>query len=165
MEKLVNIDNIKVCFKNTANFLLNYKEQFGKDALKDIFDLKSNTSLNSDLYYNLIWALAKTARYDIEPSEEWLSRFDKLSLIKIVPEVMDMILISLSSSIVERESSGGCEISPTTELILVSAIKRGLCLHDFERMTIGMILDYIYAYDDKEDERTIEATQMDFDKF
>ncbi|OMF70513.1 hypothetical protein BK142_23860 [Paenibacillus glucanolyticus] len=55
------------------------------------------------------------------------------------------------------------------ELLMTSAIKRGLLLSDFEDMTIGMILDYIMFYDDqhstsKQDE-VRDATQADINAF
>ncbi|MFU0834012.1 MAG: Asp-tRNA(Asn)/Glu-tRNA(Gln) amidotransferase GatCAB subunit C [Oscillospiraceae bacterium] len=56
-------------------------------------------------------------------------------------------------------------------MLLVRAIERGLTLHDFNEMTIGMVLDYIITYNNlnahgtNEEEQIREATQEDFDKF
>lgn len=56
-------------------------------------------------------------------------------------------------------------------MLLVRANERGISLIDFERMTMGMILDYIITYnnlniseEDKE-ESIREANQNDFDSF
>ncbi len=56
-------------------------------------------------------------------------------------------------------------------MLMVRAIERGLNLHDFENMTIGMIIDYIITYNnlnikgENEEDEAREATQEDFDKF
>lgn len=53
---------------------------------------------------------------------------------------------------------------------MVRALERGLCLSDFNDMTVGMILDFIITFnndrlsdDERDDART--ATQADFDRF
>jgi hypothetical protein len=52
---------------------------------------------------------------------------------------------------------------------MVNAIRRGLSIADFEDMTIGMIIDYIYCYDEisnpKENKKPRKATQEDIDRF
>jgi len=54
---------------------------------------------------------------------------------------------------------------------MLRAIERGLCLHDFEILTVGMILGYIIEYNNEhleEDERedTVRiATQVDFNRW
>ncbi|MCM3783668.1 hypothetical protein M3231_11855 [Neobacillus mesonae] len=57
----------------------------------------------------------------------------------------------------------------TLELLMTAALGRGLLLSDFDDMTIGMIYDFIYQYDnlrqggDKEEVRN--ATQDDINDF
>lgn len=56
----------------------------------------------------------------------------------------------------------------TTEDVMRAAIARGLSLEDFERMELGMIIDYLVTcqnaeYDVKHPRRT--ATQADIDAF
>ena len=53
---------------------------------------------------------------------------------------------------------------------MLRAIERGLTLHDFNEMTLGMILGYITTYNNAnmkdEEEGTVRmATQDDYDKF
>lgn len=54
---------------------------------------------------------------------------------------------------------------------MTGAIARGLSLNDFDRMTLGQIIDYCITYNeinkqDKEDkEETRQATQHDFNNF
>lgn len=56
---------------------------------------------------------------------------------------------------------------------MTGAISRGLNLNDFNKMTIGQIVDYCKTYnnlnkseDDKENnDKTRQAKQIDFDRF
>ena len=52
-------------------------------------------------------------------------------------------------------------------MFMVGAIKRGLSLRDFEEMTLGMLLDYFFEFDqfENDEDEEIKATQEDFDKF
>ena len=109
MEKLVNIDGRQVKFKSTGAFLLRYKEQFRRDAIKDIFKMQKAVGENNqitdielldlDVFYNLLWTLAKTADKSISPPMEWLDEFDTFPLMDIIPEVMDLILGCITTSV------------------------------------------------------------------
>lgn len=109
MEKILTIDGRQVKFKSTGAFLLKYKAQFGRDAIQDIFklqnavDTKTNklkdiSALDLEVFYNLIWTLAKTADPNLPPPMEWLDSFSEFPLIDIIPEVVDMIFSCLKST-------------------------------------------------------------------
>lgn len=108
MEKILNIDGRQVKFKSTGAFLLRYKAQFSRDALKDIFTLQGAIDengnitnidvLNLEVLYDLAWTLAKTADSTIEPPMEWLDTFSEFPLMDIMPEIADMIFGSLTST-------------------------------------------------------------------
>ena len=81
MEKILNIDGRQVKFKSTGAFLLRYKAQFGRDALQDILKLDTAIDRNSkkilnlealdlEVFYNLVWTLAKTADPTILPDRK-----------------------------------------------------------------------------------------------
>lgn len=61
----------------------------------------------------------------------------------------------------------------TTEILFLRATQRGLCLSDFENMTIGMVVDIIITYnnehldegEEEEEEDVRMATQADFDRW
>ena len=109
MEKILTIDGRQVLFKSTGAFLLRYKAQFQRDALQDIFKLqevlgdnnevKDLSALDLEVFYNLIWTLAKTADPKIEPPMEWLDGFSEFPLMDILPELMDMIFSCLGSTV------------------------------------------------------------------
>jgi hypothetical protein len=113
MEKIITIDGRQVKFKSTGAYLLRYKAQFGRDAIKDIFKLQSAVdpenniqnidALDMEVFYDLIWTLAKTADNTIPPPMEWLDTFNEFPLNEVMPEVIDMIYSSLGSSVESKK--------------------------------------------------------------
>src|SRR5690606_29812332 len=109
MEKILTIDGRQVKFKSTGAFLLRYKAQFGRDAIQDILriqsaidnkgQIKNIDTLDLEVFYSLIWTLAKTADPSIPPPLEWLDTFGEFPLAEIVPEVIDLIFSSLGTTV------------------------------------------------------------------
>lgn len=109
MEKILNIDGRNVKFKSTGAFLLRYKSQFNRDALQDIFrlqdavdletrELKNIEALDLEVFYNIVWTLAKTADSSIDPPLEWLDTFSEFPLMDIIPELIEMIFSCIKST-------------------------------------------------------------------
>ena len=113
MEKILTIDGRQVRFKSTGAFLLRYKAQFGRDAIQDILRLQSAIdgkgqiknidTLDLEVFYNLVWTLAKTADPSIPPPMEWLDSFSEFPLMDIIPELMDMIFSCLSTTVQSKK--------------------------------------------------------------
>jgi len=113
MEKILTIDGRQVPFKNTGAFMLRYRAQFGRDALRDIYRLKGLVGANGKLgnldaldlepFYNLVWTLAKTADPNITPPMEWLDTFESFPLMDILPELEDMLWQALESNIESKK--------------------------------------------------------------
>jgi len=113
MEKILTIDGRQVRFKSTGAFLLRYKAQFGRDALQDILKLqgaidnknqiKNIDVLDLEVFYNLVWTLAKTADPSIPPPLEWLDEFSEFPLMDIIPEIVDMIFSCLTSTVESKK--------------------------------------------------------------
>lgn len=113
MEKLINIDGRQVKFKSTGAFLLRYKAQFHRDALKDIYKLYSALDENNkirdienfdiEVFYNLVWTLAYTADKGIGTPQEWFDTFSEFPILDILPEVVDMVFSCLSSSVESKK--------------------------------------------------------------
>lgn len=114
MEKILNIDGRRVKLKSTGAFLLKYKAQFGRDAIQDIFklqsvvDTKSNKiknieALDLEVFYNLIWTLAKTADPSLPPPMDWLDTFSEFPLVDIIPKATDMIFSCLQSTVPSKK--------------------------------------------------------------
>lgn len=114
MEKTINIGGRDVPLKATGAFLLKYKAQFKRDALQDIFkmtnafnqktgEIKDADSLDIDVFYYFIWTLAKTADKNIPELEKWLDSFDEFPIMDIIPEVMEMVMSTLTSSVASKK--------------------------------------------------------------
>lgn len=110
MEKIINIDGRNVKFKSTGAYLLRYKSQFGRDAIQDVYklievvdmetkEIKDITALDLEIFYNLVWVLAKTADDTINTPLEWLDTFSEFPLMEIIPEVMDMIVSCMTPTV------------------------------------------------------------------
>lgn len=121
MEKILIIDDKEVKFKSTGGFLLRYKMQFNKDAIGDLMrlekvisemkekeegkkdekEINANTfeALDLTIFFNLIWVLAKTADPNIPPPMEWLDTFNEFPLMDIMPELQDMLMSTIKSSV------------------------------------------------------------------
>lgn len=110
MEKTLTIDGKEVRFKSTAATPLRYKAQFGKDYFSEILKMESLTNVKQgkitakdiqkidfEIFYNIIWVLAKTADKNIKEPMEWLDNFDEFPLMEIIPELQDLITASLQT--------------------------------------------------------------------
>lgn len=110
MERTIEIDGKNINFKSTAATPLRYKAQFGKDFFADIIKLSSLDGLNSkkidlkkidkldfEVFYNIIWVLAKTANKKIPDPITWLDEFEEFPLFDIIPELQDLILSSMQT--------------------------------------------------------------------
>lgn len=106
MEKIIEIDNKKVRFKSTAGTLMRYRNNFGRDLIKDIVALdkkfkkvKDGTEqfaiLELDMFEKIAWAMAKTADNQIPDIEHWLDDFDSFSIMKILPQIMELLIGNL----------------------------------------------------------------------
>lgn len=112
MEKTLIIDGKEVRFKSTAATPLRYKTQFRKDFFSDLFKLKKlekvkfedeNGEPNYDafelidfeLFYNIIWSLAKSGDPSIPDPITWLDTFDEFPIGQVMPELQELIAHSI----------------------------------------------------------------------
>lgn len=129
MEKILNIDGRDIKFKSTGAFLLRYKMQFRRDALIDIYKmqnavetveevvvndtgegsivekyvLKDVDAFDLEVFYNLVWTLAKTADASIKPPMEWLDGFEEFPMYEIIGELYEMIYETLESTVQSKK--------------------------------------------------------------
>lgn len=110
MEKTIVIDGKSVSFKSNAATPLRYKAQFRKDFFSEILKLSGLEGLNFEkidiekidrldfeVFYNIIWVLAKTADKTIPDPMSWLDGFEEFPLLEIIPELQDLILSSIQT--------------------------------------------------------------------
>lgn len=111
MEKTIVIDGKEVKFKSNGSTALRYKVQFGRDYLTEIFKLKplleldpenltaeDIANLDSEVFYNLVWSLAKTADNTIPDLLTWLDTFDTFPIFEILPDLQEMIVANITQS-------------------------------------------------------------------
>ena len=112
MEKTLVIDGKAVRFKSTAATTLRYKAQFGTDFFVDLLKMKpildalekdldfdeleyeTLKHLDFELFYRIIWVLAKTADKTIPEPIEWLDTFSEFPIKEILPELQDLLAAS-----------------------------------------------------------------------
>lgn len=81
----------------------------GEDNAQEIEEIiKSLKGVNLDaldleVFFNLIWTLAKTADPTIPPPMEWLDSFSEFPLLDIIPEVFDMVTSCLGSTVPSKK--------------------------------------------------------------
>lgn len=114
MEKTIVIDGKEIRLKSTGATALRYKAQFGKDLFQDLLkmaglekvmnkesseiDPKDLEQLDFEVFYNIIWILAKTADDTIPEPIAWLDEFDEFPMMEIIPELHELIFASMKSS-------------------------------------------------------------------
>lgn len=99
MEKMIKIGDKEVALRTTGATLLRYKMQFGKDLLTELIKLDGTyqngdlqaEKLDFEMFFNILWVMAKTANPDIKPPIEWLDEFEDFPIMEILPEVMILL--------------------------------------------------------------------------
>lgn len=93
MEKIIKIDGREVRFMSRASLPLRYKAQFGRDLFADMAKLEHAendiTKLDTEVFYNIIWTMAKLAD-DIPPLVDWLDTFNSFPVLEVFNELQDV---------------------------------------------------------------------------
>lgn len=119
MEKTIEIDGKKVKLKSTGATPLRYKAQFGKDYFSELMkmgalqefskaagegeDILKNIDpdtfdlIDFEVFYQIIWVMAKTADKSIPEPLEWLDGFDEFPIMDILTEIQDLLVSTLKS--------------------------------------------------------------------
>lgn len=111
MEKTIVIDGKDIKFRSSGATPIRYKAQFGRDFLTDIYKLrdlekvkdkkeltiKEMEKIDFNLFYNLTWALAKTANKEIPEPVEWLDQFEEFPIMDIFGQLQDVIISTIQA--------------------------------------------------------------------
>lgn len=116
MEKTLSIDGKEITFKSTGGTALRYKMQFGRDFLVDIAKMNALKklqiilqkeereptyeelkSLDTEVFYNIAWVMAKTANASIPQPLAWLDSFESFPLMEIITDLSPLIASSMAS--------------------------------------------------------------------
>lgn len=98
MERIVEIDGIKIPFKATASTTRKYRQRFGRDLLVDMQKLTAAMGDGSDLsaanleaFENIAYTMAKQADQSItDDPDEWLDQFDMFSIYQVLPQLIEL---------------------------------------------------------------------------
>lgn len=118
MEKIINIDGKEIKFKATAGLPIRYRNAFGTEYLGDLqkagltaknlqeIAVKSNkdgtdsltveeinnlSNIDISVFYQIAWAMAKTADNTIPPLLDWLDSFDNFPIAVIIGELAELM--------------------------------------------------------------------------
>lgn len=117
LEKTIYIDNKAVKLKATAALPKRYKAQFGRDYFADLMKVAkvfgkgaernlgiqdisfaSLDHMDMEVFYDIIWTMAKTADRTIPDPLEWLDGFEVFPLNEIMGEVKDLLTDTMPTS-------------------------------------------------------------------
>lgn len=117
MEKTIYIDRKAVKLKSTAALPKRYKAQFGRDYFADLMKIakvfgrgtRKNIGINDisfasldhmdmEVFYDIVWTMAKTADRTIPGPLEWLDGFEVFPLNEIMGEVKDLLTDTMPAS-------------------------------------------------------------------
>ncbi len=104
MEKIVSISGKDVRLKSSAALPLRYKAQFGRDLFADITKMQDTAEgdmsmLDTEVFYNIIWAMAKCANPNLPPLLDWVDSFDEFPVFEIFNEADEIFRKSIGTTI------------------------------------------------------------------
>lgn len=105
MERVVDVNGVKVPFKATASTTRKYRQQFGRDLLIDMQELtqtigngRTLTAGNLEAFENIAYTMARQADPSIPADpDEWLDQFDMFSIYQIMPQLVELWGVSTST--------------------------------------------------------------------
>ncbi|CUB51216.1 hypothetical protein BN2127_JRS10_00733 [Bacillus subtilis] len=110
MEKTITVDGQDIRLKSTGATPVRFKAQFGKDYFAQLLKLaplgkidmenldpSKLDSVDFEVFYNLVWTMAKTADPKIPEPMVWLDSFDEFPIIEILEDIQDMIASTIQS--------------------------------------------------------------------
>ena len=106
MEKIILVDGKEIKFKSTAGTLMRYRNNFGRDLIKDIIALEKKFKnvksgmaqfeiVELDMFEKIAWSMAKTANENVPDIDHWLDEFDSFSIMKVLPDIMELLIGNL----------------------------------------------------------------------
>ena len=103
MEKTIIIDGKEVRLRATAALPIRYKAQFGRDLFADIYKMEpaikeeDYSKLDTLVFYDLVWLMAKSANPNIPDLEEWLDQFDAFPVEDVFSVCLEMLSALMAS--------------------------------------------------------------------
>jgi hypothetical protein len=101
MEKMIDIAGKTVGFRSSGALPLLYKSYFGRDMFADLAALEDTTdaqSIDTEVFYNIVWTMARSHDKDIPTVIEWLDGFDEFPIFSIFADLQELLLASMQAS-------------------------------------------------------------------
>ena len=106
MEKIIKIGDNEIKMKATAGTLMRYRNNFGKDFIKDLQALQKKLNeklengaefeaLDLEMFEQIAWCMAKTADNNVPDIEHWLDNFDAFDIMTVLPEIMNLLVANM----------------------------------------------------------------------
>lgn len=122
MEKTINVEGKDVKLKSSAAFAKRYKAQFRRDPLADIinlgnslvdidlktvgedpenveYEVKEQPNIDLEVFYDVVWALAKNADKTIPEPIEFLDQFESFPIFDNIHDILDLALVSMNATV------------------------------------------------------------------
>lgn len=108
IEKRIEIDGQQVLFKASAAIPRIYRIKFKRDIFKDLMKLGKSVSEAGDdlpindleMFENVAYIMAKHADPgQPDTPEEWLDQFNTFSIYEVLPELLDLWHINISTDV------------------------------------------------------------------
>lgn len=106
MEKVLNIGGKEVGLKSTAGTMMRYRNNCGRDFIKDLIKLQKSMServdkdsdfdaVDLDIFEKIAWCMAKTYDNSIPDIETWLDQFETFDIMQVLPEIMNLLVANM----------------------------------------------------------------------
>jgi len=110
MEQTVTIDGRKITFKADGATPLRYRVEFKRDYFADIIkmtsllkDINSDeinySQLDTSVFSDIIYLLAKTADKEIGDMFDWYASFDNFPIFEVFAELQDLLLSNMQTTV------------------------------------------------------------------
>lgn len=109
MEKTINIDGQDIRFVSNGATMLRYKAIFNRGLFADentLLTKASNNEMDDDaveILYMLSYVLAKQGNPEIGTFEEFMERFEILSLLEKAPEIITLLTASSTPTVASKK--------------------------------------------------------------
>lgn len=177
MEKTIKINGKNINLKASGGCLIKYKQQFESEYSNDLGRIRALKDTNADaeiikpllteVYFKLMWCMAKVADNSIPDPDSWAKEFGDYD----ISETMAVINDLLNKSIGEKEDDEDDSEPFRSESFINCCLLCGLTTQDIDNMSIELLMKTVKEYigiktgDKKEKSTMRKATQADYNNF
>ena len=102
MEMTIKIGGKDVRVKATASLPLKYRAYFGRDLFADLSSIPAGvrdmSKIDTSVFYNVAWCMAKTADDKIPEIEKWVDSFEYFNPFNVYNQIMVLLNNTLQTT-------------------------------------------------------------------